>query len=247
MTEKLYVLYGSQMGNSEAAAKDFCTKAKSKLDGVETICTQLDDFLDVHHAEFTKCIVIFVSSYGVGQAPLGCHKFRTFTETLIEKNDNNLLDGLRYAICGLGDTQYTTFLKNPKTINQGLTVAGAKRIGELGTADASQIGDKAQDKTIARWMDDIWDPLGKELASTSAASAEQLQEMQSKTIPILQEIDPDYEPPKELLAAKSGGASTTKSSMGGIALSCLIGAILAATAAFGFAASKSAATEEADS
>ena len=90
------------MGNSEAAAKDFCTKAKSKLDGVETICTQLDDFLDVHHADFTKCIVIFVSSYGVGQAPLGCHKFRTFAETLIEKNDNKLLSGLRYAICGLG-------------------------------------------------------------------------------------------------------------------------------------------------
>ena len=146
-----------------------------------------------------------------------------------------------------GDSGYTTYLKNPKTIDQGLTVAGAKRIGELGAADASQIGDKAQDKTIARWMDDIWAPLGKELTSTSAASAEKLQEMQSKTIPILQEIDPDYKPPKELLATKNGGAGNTKSSMGGIALSCLMGAILAATAAFGFAASKSAATEEADS
>ena len=126
-------------------------------------------------------------------------------------------------------------------------MAGAKRIGEFGMADASQIGDKAQDKTIARWIDGIWASLGKELTSTSAASAEQLQEMQSKTIPILQEIDPDYEPPKELLATKNGGAGSTKSAVGGIALSCLMGAILAATAAFGFAASKSAGTEEADS
>lgn len=125
-TEQLYVLYGSQMGNSEAAAKDFCTKLQSKLTPsffhttlkatepieVETTCIQLDDFLDIHHAAFTKCIVIFVSSYGVGQAPLGAHKFRAFAETLLEKtttsttakedDDNKILNGLRYAICGLG-------------------------------------------------------------------------------------------------------------------------------------------------
>jgi sulfite reductase alpha subunit-like flavoprotein len=100
-------------------------------------------------------------------------------------------------------------LKNPLTIDEGLTAAGAKRIGEVGKADASQIGDKAQDKTIAKWMDDIWEPLGKELALSSSPSTEQLKEMQSKTIPILKEIDPDYEPPKDFSSARSGSSSSS--------------------------------------
>lgn len=67
------------MGNSEAAAKEFCGTIREKYNSdffeqhnlpvieVETTCMQLDDFLEMKHADYTKCIVIFVSSYGVGQ------------------------------------------------------------------------------------------------------------------------------------------------------------------------------------
>jgi sulfite reductase alpha subunit-like flavoprotein len=126
-TEPLFVLYGSQTGNSEQAAEDFCKVIKEKYTPsyfrdlnlipitVEPTCIQLDDFLDYRHAAYTKNLVIFVSSYGVGQAPIGSYKFRSFADELlslveITKNngggDNNkyatLLKGLRYAICGLG-------------------------------------------------------------------------------------------------------------------------------------------------
>ena len=82
-TEPLFVLYGSQTGNSEQAAEDFCKTVKEKFTpsffsqhnltpvNVQPTCIQLDDFLDYRHAEFTRTIVIFVSSYGVGQAPIG--------------------------------------------------------------------------------------------------------------------------------------------------------------------------------
>ena len=134
-TEPIFVLYGSQTGNSEQAAEDFCQVMKEKYTPsyfrtlnllpitVQPTCLQLDDFLDYQHAAYTKNIVIFVSSYGVGQAPIGSYKFRSFAEELLSlvdneitttKNngtggggDNNnkyatLLKGLRYAICGLG-------------------------------------------------------------------------------------------------------------------------------------------------
>jgi len=125
-TEPLYVLYGSQTGNSEQAAEDFCKQLKEKFIpsyfrqhdltpvNVETTCIQLDDFLDYHHAAFSKILVIFVSSYGVGQAPIGAYKFRSFADellSLVKTNEGgdyaSLLKGLRYAICGLG-----TFLLN---------------------------------------------------------------------------------------------------------------------------------------
>ena len=122
-TEPLFVLYGSQTGNSEQAAEEFCKQLKKKYTPsyfrelnvppakVEPTCIQLDDFFDYHHAAFTKTLVIFVSSYGVGQAPMGSYKFRSFADellSLVEKEGDNgekyktLLSGLRYAICGLG-------------------------------------------------------------------------------------------------------------------------------------------------
>lgn len=132
-TEPIFVLYGSQTGNSEQAAEDFCKVIKEKYTPsyfrnlnlipitVQPTCIQLDDFLDYKHAAYTKNIVIFVSSYGVGQAPIGSYKFRSFADELLSlveittknngtggggDNNNNkyatLLKGLRYAICGLG-------------------------------------------------------------------------------------------------------------------------------------------------
>mmetsp|Transcript_44271 Transcript_44271/g.106646 ORF Transcript_44271/g.106646 Transcript_44271/m.106646 type:complete len:240 (-) Transcript_44271:65-784(-) len=204
-TEKLYVLYGSQMGNSEGAAKDFCNLVKSTYNDeffnkhklpsfeVETTCIQLDDFLEVNHADYTKCLVIFVSSYGVGQAPLGSYRFRDLCDEFLTNDDTSkILSGLQYAICGLGDSGYTTFLKNPTTIDQGLTKAGAKRIGDLGKCDASEMGEKAQDKVIKKWSNDMLLPLAKALAETDEVDTAK---MQLETIPLLVKLDPDYTPP----------------------------------------------------
>jgi sulfite reductase alpha subunit-like flavoprotein len=204
--EHLFCLYGSQTGNSEQHALDFCRqldemytpaffqKHNLPLIQVKTTCIQLDDFLELRHAAFTKCLVIFVSSYGVGQAPLGAYKFRSLAEKLLERNDPTLLQGLSYAIAGLGDSTYTTFLKNPTTIDQGLTAAGATRMGEMAKADAHQIGDLAQDKVIAKWVEELWVPLAEAL--TRSDPIVNIKEMQAKTIPILMQIDPDYTPPK---------------------------------------------------
>lgn len=114
-TESIFVLYGSQTGNSEQAALDFCQQIQEKftpsyfqglaLDPVkvETTCIQLDDFLEYQHAAFTKTMIIFVSSYGVGQAPMGSYKFRSFAEALLESGNTSMLKGLSFAVCGLGE------------------------------------------------------------------------------------------------------------------------------------------------
>jgi len=111
-----------------------------------------------------------------------------------------------------GDSTYPTYLKNPTTIDQGLTAAGATRIGDLGKGDAHQIGDKAQDKVIARWIDDLWLPLAKTIADTDENV--NVKQMQAKSIPVLLEIDPDIFP--------------STSSQGGVPILFLFIGILAA-------------------
>lgn len=233
--EDLYVLYGSQTGNSEGAALDFCETIQStytpeffekqKLDPIQvkTTCIQLDDFLEMNHANFTKCIVIFVSSYGVGQAPLGAYRFRDLCDDFLENHkDEPILEGLQYALCGLGDSSYTTYLRNPTTIDKGLATVGGKRIGEMGKANANaDLGeDEAQDKVIKRWVQDILTPLAKALCDTKEVDT---LAMQSKTIPLLMKLDPDYTPP--------AGASDNKFSTT-IILSILVALIAAIVAMF---------------
>lgn len=203
------------MGNSEGAALEFCKEmenkytpdffAQQKLDvlDVETTCIQLDDFLEMNHANYTPVLVIFVSSYGVGQAPLGGYRFRELCDEFSEKGHEDALKGLKYAICGLGDSSYDTYLKNPKAIDSGLQKVGAEPIVNMGKANANAMGADAQDKVIAKWVKDLWIPLAKALASDDKDV--DVKAMQQKTIPLLMKLDPDYMPPKELQTKKGRG------------------------------------------
>jgi MioC protein len=180
-SEEILVLYGSQTGNSEAAAEQLSSLIPSKLstssDNNRTLtsrCMHLDDFLELEHAQWTRLVIIVCSSYGVGQAPIGARKFREVCDTILERfgyddddttNDdkNNkgdkMLTGVTYALLGLGDSHYTTFFRNPTTIENALSTAGATRVGELGKADASGTGNMEQSKVIERWINSIWKDL----------------------------------------------------------------------------------------
>eukprot|EP00559_Dactyliosolen_fragilissimus_P006162 CAMPEP_0184870544 /NCGR_PEP_ID=MMETSP0580-20130426/37865_1 /TAXON_ID=1118495 /ORGANISM="Dactyliosolen fragilissimus" /LENGTH=240 /DNA_ID=CAMNT_0027372669 /DNA_START=21 /DNA_END=743 /DNA_ORIENTATION=- len=169
-TEEIFVLYSSQTGNSESAAEEITSLLPSKLSSsskkYKAKCMQLDDFLEIERAAWTRLVIIVTSSYGVGQAPLGGYKFRELCDYILSEKGtdiNNLLKGINYALLGLGDSKYTTFFKNPTTLDNALTKAGATRIGPLGKADASGTGDMEQGKIIQLWVDGIWSHLNEVL------------------------------------------------------------------------------------
>lgn len=220
--EKILVLYGSQTGNSEQAAKDLCEQCATKLTPeiiqkftrennknkhdiskdemlihVEPVHMQLDDFLELERAAWTRLVVIVVSSYGVGSAPLGAYRFRELCDAwaAAEQDDDSkkLLDGVYFAMCGLGDSKYTTFFENPTAIDQTLRQVGATRVGPLGKADASGTGSEAQLEVIDRWMDGIWPHLAH-VVSKEPLSTERLEEMQRKTVALCRKINPDFLP-----------------------------------------------------
>ena len=154
---EILVLYGSQTGNSEEAAKRIAQEIPNHFHSKFTARhMQLDDFLEFHKAAWTPLVIIVTSSYGVGAAPIGCGMFRQLCDFILEKNsqnreNENFLNGIRYFMLGLGDSKYTTYFQNPATIDRALTVAGAMRVGELGKADASG----PQLELIQGWMDEV--------------------------------------------------------------------------------------------
>mmetsp|Transcript_27400 Transcript_27400/g.38571 ORF Transcript_27400/g.38571 Transcript_27400/m.38571 type:complete len:237 (-) Transcript_27400:108-818(-) len=201
--EEILVLYGSQTGNSEQAAQDLCEQLPSKLapkfEGKINLSArhmQLDDFLEIEYAPWTRLVVIMTSSYGVGQAPLGCYRYREFCDALLENNETKLLTGITYAMLGLGDSKYTTFFQNPTVIDKAMTAAGAKRVGPLGKVDASGTGDDAQLEVIARWIQGIWPVLEKAIQE-NPTQTERLQEITDGTVKLCSEINPDFSPAKK--------------------------------------------------
>jgi sulfite reductase alpha subunit-like flavoprotein len=260
----VYVLYGSQTGNSEQAAEDFCRQLQDKFNTnnkndefwqqqhslqphqnvmVTTTCMQLDDFLEVKQAKFDgHCMIIFVSSYGVGQAPLGAYRFRSLAEELLRQpkkdassnnNNNNhniIYQGLHYAVCGLGDSTYPTYLKNPTTIDEALSKAGATRLQAMGKADAHQMGgDQSQDKVIQQWIDNLWVPLAKALTTAQEEESTTIimdaAKMQQDTLQILQRLDPDFVVKEEKMtsnhANNAGGSKITLYIVVGISVALL--------------------------
>ena len=217
-SEEILVLYGSSTGNSEGAAEQITAAIPTKLTSNSKPCTArlmtLDDFLENEHAKWTRLVVIVCSSYGVGQAPLGARKFRDVCDAILEKeddNDNNnrksnkFLEGVTFALLGLGDSHYTTFFQNPSTIHKALTTAGAVRVGELGKADASGTGIDEQSKVIDRWIAAIWDDLNKVVSVSTTTTTKSPQEEEvlgvatAETWKICMELFPEWKPKSGLV------------------------------------------------
>jgi len=193
-TEEVLVLYGSQTGNSEGAAQEICSLIPTKLSSTTSRVMHLDDFLEVEKAKWTKLVVIVCSSYGVGQAPLGARKFRELCDEILLGEDKslNFLNGVHFALLGLGDSHYTTYFQNPTTIHKALTSVGAVHVGELGKADASGTDDMEQSKVIERWITNIWKDLNKVVATTTTAV--NLDKARDETWGLCLDLFPDWKP-----------------------------------------------------
>ena len=242
-TTTILVLFGSQTGNAEQAAQDFCractsvhlydsycsnigsSEANTRVIPIVTKCMSLDDFLEMNRCQFhsSTTLILFVSSYGVGGPPLGCYRFRDVCDCIIEnqqqsessdpnenshfKNDaakvlvqnlsfQNLLS---YAICGLGDSRYTTYMNNPKVIDETLRkYLHATPLCDMAQADASSKSKVQQSDVIAHWIDQLWSPLSMVIyddPNRTENKEERLQQLQEQLVKLCQAIIPDYHPP----------------------------------------------------
>ena len=179
--EEVYILYGSQSGSTEKAALAFAEEMTKKLTSesieemtgtqtnIEIMPTvmKLDEFLERKEGKWTRLVLLFLSSYGSGEAPVGAKKFRDFCDALVKQYENNNhqiktnlpLEGLHYSMCSFGQFSFKTYFVNTSITERGLRAAGAKRIGEVAKADAKGVGEHSQANVVKRWKEEMWKPL----------------------------------------------------------------------------------------
>ncbi|MEO3866532.1 assimilatory sulfite reductase (NADPH) flavoprotein subunit [Rheinheimera fenheensis] len=158
-TASLTILFGSQTGNARHVAEALAKQAQAKgiaakvIDMAEYKTTQLKS---------EQYLVIVTSTYGEGEPPenaIGLHNF------LFSKKAPKL-NGLKYAVLGLGDTSYEFFCKTAQDFDQRLAELGATPVHARADLDVDY---QAQADS---WSNEVITKLEPELKASAAPSAQ---------------------------------------------------------------------------
>jgi cytochrome P450/flavodoxin len=122
------VLFGTESGGAELIADDLRTHLADRARvEVRDVAETAPDALDPARLHLVVC-----STYGDGEAPTSV---RPFLRAIAETSPD--LDGLRYAVFGLGDRSYArTYSRGSELVDEALAACGARRVGEYGRHDA---------------------------------------------------------------------------------------------------------------
>jgi len=134
----IYVIYGSETGNSEAIAGEISLELKDKMKLKHELMTMnhfnetvLNKLIENKQENFI--ILMVCSTTGNGDFPINSEKFiRNIKKTT---HDKDLFNNFYYSVLGLGDSNYAKYQFIPKLIDQCFTSLGAKKILKRGEAD----------------------------------------------------------------------------------------------------------------
>ncbi|MFJ5999937.1 bifunctional cytochrome P450/NADPH--P450 reductase [Streptomyces sp. NPDC092370] len=157
----LTLLHGSNLGTCAGIARDLAADGDER--GFAPSVTPLNDAVG-NLSPGGGPVVIVAASYN-GRPTDDATEFVTWLEGL----EPGALDGLKYAVLGVGDRNWAaTYQRIPTLIDEKLTAAGATALLERGAADAA--GDFAG--TVDRWTGDLWTTLLEQYGAVGEAAQE---------------------------------------------------------------------------
>lgn len=154
--ERVLVLYASQSGNCETLAGGFGEQLMTA--GFEAPVLAMDEFA-AEELSHEKALIIVSSTWGEGDPP---DNAVDFWEAL--SNDGfRKLGGLKYAVLGLGDTNYLEFCGMGKKFDERLEALGATRFAPRGDCDTDF------EETSSAWFESTLKALGATAEAKSDA------------------------------------------------------------------------------
>jgi sulfite reductase (NADPH) flavoprotein alpha-component len=113
----LTILYGSQTGNAKGVAS--AIQAQAKAHGLPVTLTSMADYKPKQLKKESHLLVV-VSTYGEGEPPESAVDL--FEQ--LKKGKIGKLEGLKFAVLGLGDSSYEFFCQTGKDFDDFLSKAG---------------------------------------------------------------------------------------------------------------------------
>ncbi|WP_433620864.1 bifunctional cytochrome P450/NADPH--P450 reductase [Nocardia sp. CA-120079] len=168
----LAVFHGSNLGTSAGVARELAATASDH--GHRTTVAPLNDAACKLRDLSPDTLLVIVSSSYNGRPTDDADAFVDWLETL----QPGSLDGLSYAILGIGDRTYSaTYQRIPTLIDEQLTTAGAIRIVDRGAVDVGGNFGAIVDAWSDRLLEAIGmagDAIGADVATNDFAQSVQL-------------------------------------------------------------------------
>ena len=147
----LLVLYGSQTGNSRAMAKELGDEALAK--GYDARVLGMEKFKTLDFEE-VPLLVLVTSTTGNGDAPDNADGFLRYCK---RRSTPSVFTKTKYAIFGLGDSNYEAFCEVPKLFDEHLLRLGGTKL--LKRCDADEV--EGLESFFDPWKTDLWSALEK--------------------------------------------------------------------------------------
>ncbi|TNI00796.1 assimilatory sulfite reductase (NADPH) flavoprotein subunit [Aeromonas jandaei] len=154
----LTILYGSQTGNAKGVAS--AIKAQAEARGLPVTLTSMADYKPKQLKKESHLLMV-VSTYGEGEPP----ESAVDLHDQLKKGKIGKLEGLKFAVLGLGDSSYEFFCQTGKDFDDFLAKAGAERIHELASLDVDY-----QDAAKA-WGEQAINAIAATLSTGAASSS----------------------------------------------------------------------------
>lgn len=142
--DSILILYASSTGTAEGFARE----AAHQLQQFNPKVMALDEY-SVDSLASEKLLLVITSTFGKGEIPSNGKYFLKW----LEQQPDNSLDGLNYAVLGIGSTLYKHFCAAGIAVDKALSKAGANCIVPLHKGDEIQ----GQADTFVRWLNLITD------------------------------------------------------------------------------------------
>jgi sulfite reductase (NADPH) flavoprotein alpha-component len=136
----LTVLFGSQTGTAEILAK-----RAAKAAGQRGFAATVIDMAQTSLPQLVRepNLLVITSTHGDGEPPDNAKAFHT----ALRSPDAPRLSGVRFSVCGLGDTNYVRFCQAAKDFDAGLERLGGQRVAPRVECDVDH------EKTFSEWLE----------------------------------------------------------------------------------------------
>ncbi|KAJ4842986.1 multidrug-resistance type transporter [Turnera subulata] len=149
---KLVIVYATQTGNALDAAERIGREAERR--GCPATLRSVDDF-DAASLPQEDTVIFVVSTTGQGDLP---DSMKAFWKFLLQKNlTKHWLQGVSYAVFGLGDSGYQKYNFVAKKLDRRLSDLGATAIVERGLGDDQH--PSGYEGSLDPWMSSLWHAL----------------------------------------------------------------------------------------
>jgi len=156
--QSLTILFASQTGNSKGVAQQLAAQATAR--GIANRLVSMADY-KVKNIKDESHLIIVTSTNGEGEAPDDAIDLHQFLATKKAPK----LEGLKFAVLGLGDSSYEFFCQTGKDFEQRISALGAEIIVDRLDADVDY------EKVTQGWFEQALNAVAQTLEKGGVAAA----------------------------------------------------------------------------